>query len=193
MAWVNLRPGKVVVSQQRDFRAMVTPSTSPNSFLGSLLSAFHGRTKVGSVCRIMLENRVLCFQASPVKQGYYAQNYVRLEVKCWNYAGLNNDNDNDNDKILTLHHHRDSLQTPASWWKWPAPQRTKGLSKRELWLQRPAVNKQGHHWGRKKEKEKPVNSLDRLQKGIWFCSPWLDIKMPWNVQIVTNHCPVPSS
>ena len=40
------------------------------------------------VCRIMLENRVLCFRASPVKLGYYAQNYARLEVLCSNYAGL---------------------------------------------------------------------------------------------------------
>ena len=40
------------------------------------------------VCRIMLENRVLCFRASPVKLRYYAQNYARLEVLCSNYAGL---------------------------------------------------------------------------------------------------------
>ena len=26
------------------------------------------------------KNRVLCFRASPMKQGYYAQNYARLEV-----------------------------------------------------------------------------------------------------------------
>ena len=40
------------------------------------------------VCRIMLDNRVLCFRASPVKLGYYAQNYAQLEVLCSNYAGL---------------------------------------------------------------------------------------------------------
>ena len=34
---------------------------------------------LGSV-RLCSKNRVLCFQASPVKQGYYAQNYARLEV-----------------------------------------------------------------------------------------------------------------
>ena len=32
------------------------------------------------VCLIMFEKRVLCFQASFVKPGYYAQNYARLEV-----------------------------------------------------------------------------------------------------------------
>ena len=40
------------------------------------------------VCRIMLENRVLCFRASPVKLRYYAQNYARLEVLCSNYAEI---------------------------------------------------------------------------------------------------------
>ena len=34
------------------------------------------------------KNRVLCFRASPVKLGYYAQNYARLGVLCSNYAGL---------------------------------------------------------------------------------------------------------
>ena len=63
-------------------------------------------------------------------------------------------------QLINLHHHRKSLQT--SWWKRPAPQWTKGLSKRELWLQRSAFKKQGHHWGNKKEKEKPINSLDRF-------------------------------
>ena len=34
------------------------------------------------------KNRVWCFRASPVKTGYYAQIYARLEVLCSNYAGL---------------------------------------------------------------------------------------------------------
>ena len=34
------------------------------------------------------KNRVLCFRASPMKPGYYAQNYARLEVLCSIYAGL---------------------------------------------------------------------------------------------------------
>ena len=34
------------------------------------------------------KNRVLYFRASPMKPGYYAQNYARLEVLCLNYARL---------------------------------------------------------------------------------------------------------
>ena len=34
------------------------------------------------------KNRVLCFWASSMKPGYYAQNYAQLEVLCSNYAGL---------------------------------------------------------------------------------------------------------
>ena len=42
---------------------------------------------IGSV-GLCSKNRVLCFRASPVKPGYYAQNYAQLEVYRSNYAGL---------------------------------------------------------------------------------------------------------
>ena len=48
----------------------------------------HSKWKEVGSAGLCSKNRVLCFRALPVKLGYYAQNYARLEVLCSNYAGL---------------------------------------------------------------------------------------------------------
>ena len=56
-------------------RSRIPPATQA-TFLSS---AFFFYPKLGSI-GLCSKNKVLCFRASPVKQGYYAQNYARLEV-----------------------------------------------------------------------------------------------------------------
>ena len=65
----------------REYRFFFACPASSSSFCGCFYP------KLGSV-GLRSKNRELCFLASSVKQGYYAQNYARPEVQCSNYAGL---------------------------------------------------------------------------------------------------------